>query len=71
MILCLTPYSHNGNDGDLEKVAVPRCYHPVGFGTIVRREIHAFSDVSKDAIRAAAYLHETNDKGEVSTSLLF
>ena len=56
---------------DLEKVAVPRCYHPIGFGTVVRREIHAFSDASKDAIGAAVYLRQVNEKGEVSISLLF
>jgi len=41
---------------DLVKVSVPRCYYPVGFGAIIRREIHAFSDASEDAIGAAVYL---------------
>ena len=40
----------------LENVSVPRCYHPTGFGKIVRREIHAFLDMSKDAIGASIYL---------------
>ena len=56
---------------DLEKVSVPRCYHPVGFGTIVRREIHAFSDASEDAIGAAVYLRQVNDRGENHTALVF
>ena len=56
---------------DLEKVSVPRCYYPVGFGTIVRREIHAFSDASEDAIGAVVYLRQVNDNGESHTALLF
>lgn len=56
---------------DLERVSVPRCYYPVGFGTIVRREIHAFSDESEGAIGAAVYLRQVNDRGEYCTALLF
>ena len=55
----------------LENVSVPRCYHPPDFGTIVRREIHAFSDASKDAIGASIYLRLFNDRGEICTALLF
>ena len=56
---------------DLEKVSVPRRYYSVGFGTIVRREIHAFSDASEDAIGAAVYLHQVNGRGENCTALVF
>ena len=55
----------------LEKVSVPRCYHPADFGEIVRREIHAFSDASKDAIGASVYLRLFNEKDEICTALLF
>ena len=55
----------------LENVSVPRCYHPAGFGEIVRREIHAFSDASKDAIGASIYLRLFNDRGDICTALLF
>ena len=55
----------------LENVSVPRCYHPTGFGKTVRREIHAFSDASKDAIGASIYLRLFNDQGEICTTLLF
>ena len=55
----------------LENVSVPRCYHPIGFGKAVRREIHAFSDASKDAIGASIYLRLFNDQGEICTTLLF
>ena len=37
---------------DLEKIALPRCYHPREFGNIMRAEIHTFSDASKYAIGA-------------------
>ena len=40
----------------LENVSVPRCYHPTGFGKIVRRKINVFSDASKDAIGASIHL---------------
>ena len=55
----------------LENVSVPGCYHPTGFGKIVRREIHAFLDASKDAIGASIYLQLSNDRRELSTTLLF
>ena len=55
----------------LEEVLIPRCLHPKGFGTVTRREIHAFSDASKEAIGAAVYLREFNNDGVVSVSLLF
>ena len=47
----------------LENISVPRCF--------VRREIHAFSDASKDAIGASIYLQLFNDGGEISTTLVF
>ena len=55
----------------LENVSVPRCYHPTGFGKVVRRKIHVFSDASKDAIGASIHLQLSNDRGETSTTLLF
>ena len=36
---------------DLQKVAVPHCYHPIDFDTVARRQIHTFSDASKPAKR--------------------
>ena len=56
---------------NLEKLSAPRCYHPAGFGTTARREIHAFSDASKDAIGTAVYLSQTNEKGEICTALIY
>ena len=56
---------------DLEKVSIPRCYHRREFGTMERREIHAFSNTSKEVIRTAVYLREVNGEGEISVSLLY
>lgn len=56
---------------NLEKVSIPRCYHRRGFGTVERREIHAFSDASKEAIGTAVYLREVNGGGEINVSLLY
>ena len=56
---------------DLEKVSVPRCHYPLGFGTIFRREIHAFSDASEDATGAAVYLRQVDNRGENCTALVF
>ena len=50
-------------------VSIPRCYHPEGFGLIARREIHAFSDASEEAIGTATYLQEIN--AHVAMSLPF
>ena len=55
----------------LEDVSVPRCYHPEGFGSIKRREIHAFSDASEEAVGTAVYLREIDTEGSVGVSLLF
>ena len=56
---------------NLENIHVPRCYHPKGFGLIVRSEIHSFSDASKDGIGVATYLRQVNESGEVSVAFLF
>ena len=51
--------------------AIPRCYHPKDFGEAERKEIHAFSDASENAIGAAVYLKQVNHNGKVNVSLLF
>ena len=56
---------------DLEKVSIPRCYHRREFGTMERRELHVFSDASKESIGTAVYLREVDGGGEISVSLLY
>ncbi|VDI59922.1 Hypothetical predicted protein [Mytilus galloprovincialis] len=40
----------------LETLRIPRMYTTVSFATATLREIHIFSDASKEAIGAVAYL---------------
>ena len=56
---------------DPQEVFVQRCYHPREFGTATRAEIHAFSDVSQQAIGAAVYLRLFNARGHSAVSLVF
>lgn len=42
-----------------------------GLGETIRREIHAFSDASKDVIEASIYLRLLEDEGLICTALLF
>ncbi|XP_078350822.1 uncharacterized protein LOC144635607 [Oculina patagonica] len=56
---------------ELQHLSVPRCYHPEEFGTVIRAELHAFSDASQDAIGAAVYLCQFNEANEMSTSLVY
>ena len=60
-----------GSLKELEKITIPRCYHPEDFGRITQREIHVFSDASKDAMGASVYLRLISHKGEIITTLLF
>ena len=56
---------------DLEQVVIPRCYKPKDFGHSVRNEIHAFSDASQEAIGAAVYLRQLDERNEVNVSFLY
>ena len=58
-------------DAQAGKVLIRRCHSPKGFSTMIRREIHTFSDSRKEATAAAVYLRELNSDGVVSVSLLF
>lgn len=40
----------------LEHLSIPRMYSSISFASATKREVHVFSDASKDAIAAAAYL---------------
>lgn len=55
----------------LEVLERDACHNPEGFGLIMRREIHAFSDASKDAIGTAIFPQEINTRGSVAMSFLF
>ncbi|KAK3721602.1 hypothetical protein QZH41_000137 [Actinostola sp. cb2023] len=55
---------------ELEDIQLPRCYHPKSFGQVVRNEIHAFSDASKDGIGVAIYLRQFDANGDTSVAFL-
>ena len=56
---------------ELQRLFVPRCYHPKDFGPVAKAELHVFSDASQDAIGAAVYLRLFNKASIESTSLVY
>ena len=56
---------------ELQRLFVPRCYHPKDFGPVAKAELHVFSDASQDAIGAAVYLRLFNKANIESTSLVY
>ncbi|KAL0148100.1 hypothetical protein M9458_056570 [Cirrhinus mrigala] len=54
----------------LKDISIPRCYHPPSFGTIIRVELHHFSDASNVGYGACSYLRFKNDKDDVHCSLV-
>ena len=45
----------------LPTLNIPRCYIPLQFGKIVRRELHFFSDASEIGYGQCTYLRQLND----------
>ena len=54
----------------LNSISVPRCYKPLGFGTVERIELHVFCDASEQAIGHVIYLRLTNERNEVHVSFV-
>lgn len=55
---------------NLDKVEVPHCIVPAGFGRITTREIHHFSDASTRGYGQCLYLRLENEQGDIHCSLL-
>lgn len=55
---------------ELQKLEIPRCYKPAGFGEVKCAELHHFSDASYDGYGQCSYLRLINDQDEVSCSLV-
>ncbi len=55
---------------NLEKIQVPHCIVPAGFGKITKREIHNFSDASMRGYGQCSYLRLGNEQGDIHCSLL-
>ena len=56
---------------DLRNIKVPRCCQPKNLEQVMRAELHAFADASKDAIGAAIYLRLLGEDNMASTTLLY
>ena len=54
----------------IERFAIDRCVKPPGFGTVVRSELHHFSDASESGYGVVSYLRVINEKGCIHCSLL-
>ena len=54
---------------ELQHLSTPCCYDPKEFSTVIRAELHAFSDGREDAI--GEYLRQFNEANEMSTSLIY
>ncbi len=54
----------------LTDLEMPRCFKPVGFGTIVCTSLHTFSDASERGYGKCSYLRQVNKDGEIHVSLV-
>ena len=54
----------------LETFKINRCLVPPGFGHVVERQIHSFSDASQDGFGSVSYLRLVSDTGQVHCSFL-
>ena len=54
----------------IEKVRIPRCVKPVGFGEVVSSTLHHFSDASEIGYGTASYIRQVNTNGGINVSLL-
>ena len=54
----------------LEHFSMNRCVKPDGFGSVISRQIHHFSDASATGYGQVTYLRIENDKGDIHCSFL-
>ena len=54
----------------LEHFSMDRCVKPDGFGSVISRQIHHFSDASAIGYGQVTYLRIENDKGDIHCSFL-
>lgn len=54
----------------LQGLKIPRCYKPPGFGEVVCREYHHFSDASTIGLGQCTYLRQLNRDGDVCCALV-
>ena len=54
----------------LDHLEIPRCYKPINFGTVVKRELHHFADASLIGYGTCSYLRQVNAEGQIHCSLV-
>ncbi|XP_071963870.1 uncharacterized protein [Antedon mediterranea] len=54
----------------LEQFSIPRCFKPLNFENIVKRELHHFSDASSHGYGAVSYLRQINVNGDISCAIV-
>ena len=54
----------------LERLRINRAYQPKGFGKIVNRQVHFFSDASQDGYGTVSYLRQVNEDNEIHVEFL-
>jgi hypothetical protein len=54
-----------------ERISVPRSFNPPGFGSVLRTELHTFSDASDNAIGIVIYMRMINKTGQVNVTFLY
>jgi len=55
---------------ETDELKLPRCFLPVNFATVKRRELHIFCDASQDAIGFVIYLRSVDINDAVSVSFV-
>ncbi|XP_058481739.1 uncharacterized protein LOC131457006 [Solea solea] len=55
---------------NLEEITIPRCYVPVGFGKVIKKELHHFSDASTYGYGQCSYLRYVNEDEGVHCALV-
>ncbi|XP_022777858.1 uncharacterized protein LOC111319323 [Stylophora pistillata] len=54
----------------LQRFSIPRCFKPKNFGSVVRKELHHFSDASTKGYGQCSYLRLQDDSGKIYCSFV-
>ncbi|XP_068726147.1 uncharacterized protein [Montipora capricornis] len=54
----------------LQRLSIPRCFKPENFGSVVKKELHHFSDTSTKGYGQCGYLRLQDDSGRIHCSFV-
>ncbi|XP_068674521.1 uncharacterized protein [Montipora foliosa] len=54
----------------LQRLSIPRCFKPENFGSVVKKELHHFSDASTKGYGQCSYLRLQDDSGRIHCSFV-